>query len=177
MGSTLPSCPCPMGRTSGSSRCRPPRITKVFLGILSWASAPLQRLPKHPAAALSSRFPKKLATLRRAERQPAAPPLRSRSLQRFPCSEQRHSWSSIPSSTASAFRCSQPPGAFIRPEPAGLVPCRIRSWDHPPEPCSSRAAARCFQRRSPLGVPTAFRVFLRVRVRHSTQRFRLTPSA
>jgi hypothetical protein len=61
-------------------------------------------------------------------------------------------WPGLHFPTACAFRCSQPPGAFIRSEPAGLVPCRIRSWGHPSEPCSSRAAVRCFQRRSPLGV-------------------------
>jgi hypothetical protein len=51
--------------------------------------------------------------------------------------------------TACAFRFSQPPGTFIRSEPAGLVSCRIRSWGHPPELCSSDAAARCFQRLFP----------------------------
>jgi len=75
--------------------------------------------------------------------------------------------------TACAFRFSQPLGAFIRLEPAGLVPCRIRSWGHPPEPSSSRAAVRCLQRRSPHGVPTAFRVLPRARVRHPVQLFKL----
>jgi hypothetical protein len=37
-------------------------------------------------------------------------------------------WPGLPSPTACASRFSQPPGAFIRPEPAGLVSCRIRSW-------------------------------------------------
>jgi hypothetical protein len=55
----------------------------------------------------------------------------------------------------------------------GLVPCRIRSWGHPPELSSSRAAVRCFQRRSPLGVPTASRVLLRTRVRFPVQLFKL----
>jgi hypothetical protein len=82
-------------------------------------------------------------------------------------------WSDLHFPTACTFRFSQPPGAFIRPEPAGLVSCRIRSWGHPPELFSSAAAARCFQRLSPLGVLTAFRVLLRARVRHSVQRFRL----
>jgi len=75
--------------------------------------------------------------------------------------------------TACAFRFSQPRGAFIRSEPAGLVSCRIRSWGHPPELSSSRAAVRCSQRRYPPGVPTAFRALLHARVRHSVQRFRL----
>jgi len=38
---------------------------------------------------------------------------------------------------------------------------------HPPKLSSSCTAVRCFQRPSPLGVPTAFRVLLRARVRHS----------
>jgi hypothetical protein len=82
-------------------------------------------------------------------------------------------WPGLHFPTACAFRFSQPPGAFIRPEPAGLVPCRIRSWGHPPELCSSRAAVRCFQRRSPLGVTTASRVLLHAGVRHSIQLFKL----
>jgi hypothetical protein len=41
---------------------------------------------------------------------------------------QRHRWPGLPRPTASAFRFSQPPDALIRPEPAGLVSCRIRSW-------------------------------------------------
>ncbi len=45
------------GWATGSSRSRPPRNEKPFLGILSWASAPLQRQPKHRAAALSRRLP------------------------------------------------------------------------------------------------------------------------
>jgi hypothetical protein len=85
-------------------------------------------------------------------------------------------WPGLHLPTACAFRFSQPPGAFIRPEPAGLVSCRIRSWGHPPELSSSRAAVRCFQRHSPPAVRLCrrgFRVFLRARVRHLVQRFRL----
>jgi hypothetical protein len=37
-------------------------------------------------------------------------------------------WPGLPRPTACAYRFSQPPGAFIRPEPAGLVSCQIRSW-------------------------------------------------
>jgi len=99
--------------------------------------------------------------------------LRFRPLQRLPSPGQRHELVGHAIPTACAFRFSQPLGAFIRPKPAGLVPCRIRSWDHPPELSSSRAAVRCFQRRSPLGVQTAFRVLLRARVRHPVQLFRL----
>jgi len=84
----------------------------------------------------------------------AAPPLRSRPLQRFPARSSGMNWSSLPRPTACAFRFSQPLGAFIRPEPAGLVSCRIRSWGHPPELSSSRAAVRRLQRRSPRGVST-----------------------
>jgi hypothetical protein len=108
-------------------------------------------------------------------RQLAAPPLRFRPLQRFPSTGQRHEMVGNACPTACAFRLSQPPDAFIRPEPAGLVPCRIRSWGHPPELSSSRAAVRCFQRRSPHGVQTAFRVLLHARVRFPIQLFKLKP--
>jgi len=82
-------------------------------------------------------------------------------------------WPGLLLPTACAFRFSQPLDAFIRPEPAGLVSCRIRSWGHPPELSSSCAAVRCFQRHSPRGVRTAFRVLLRARVRHAVQLFKL----
>jgi hypothetical protein len=45
-----------------------------------------------------------------------------------PRTRQRHRWSGLPHPTACAFRFSQPRGALIRPVPAGLVSCRIRSW-------------------------------------------------
>jgi hypothetical protein len=82
-------------------------------------------------------------------------------------------WPGLHLRTACVFRFSQPLDAFFRFEPAGLVSCRIRSRVHPPKLSSSNAAVRCFQRRSPLGVPTAFRVLLRAGIRHSVQRFRL----
>jgi len=44
------------GWVTGSSLSRPPRSHQMVLRILSWASAPLQRLPKHRAAALSFWF-------------------------------------------------------------------------------------------------------------------------
>jgi hypothetical protein len=40
-------------------------------------------------------------------------------------------WPGLPHPTACASRFSQPPGAFIRSEPAGLVSCQIRSWGSP----------------------------------------------
>jgi len=58
----------------------------------------------------------------------------------------------LPHSTASASRFSQPPDAFYRPEPAGLISCQIRSWGRSPELSSSRVAARRFRRRSPLDI-------------------------
>jgi len=51
------------------------------------------------------------------ERQLAAPPLRFRPLQRLPSSGQRHDVAGPAFPAACAFRFSQPPGAFIRPEP------------------------------------------------------------
>jgi hypothetical protein len=57
-----------------------------------------------------------------------APPMRFFAPSASPRSEQRHRWPGLPRPTACTFRFSQPPGASIRPEPAGLVSCRIRSW-------------------------------------------------
>jgi len=127
---------------------------------------PLQRLPNHRAAAASFRLPGNPTPSRETGHPEAAPPLRFRPLQRLPARGSGMKWLSLPRPTACAFRLSQPHGAFIRPEPAGLVSCRIRSWGHPPELCSSRAAVRRFRRRSPLDVRNVFRVFLRARIRH-----------
>jgi hypothetical protein len=77
------------------------------------------------------------------------------------------------------FRPPAPSGSrnLLAPSSApslpGLVSCRIRSWGHPPELSSSRAAVRCFQRRSPLDVRNAFRVLLHAGVRHPVQLFKL----
>jgi hypothetical protein len=82
-------------------------------------------------------------------------------------------WSEMP------FRPPAPSGYrnLLAPSSApslpGLISCRIRSWGHPPELCSSRAAVRCSQRRSPLGVRAAFRVLLHAGVRHPVQLFKL----
>jgi hypothetical protein len=54
--------------------------------------------------------------------------MRSSSPTASPRPGQRHGWPGLPHPTASTSRFSQPPGAFIRPEPGGLVSCRIRSW-------------------------------------------------
>jgi hypothetical protein len=111
------------------------------------------------------------------ERQLAAPPLRFRPLQRFPAQGSgMNGWDCISQPPApSGYRNLLAPSSA--PSLPGLVSCRIRSWDHPPELSSSRAAVRCLQRRSPLGVQTAFRVLLHAGVRHSAQRFRLKLSA
>jgi hypothetical protein len=82
-------------------------------------------------------------------------------------------WSEMP------FRPPAPSGYrnLLAPSSApslpGLISCRIRSWGHPPELCSSRAAVRWSQRRSPLGVRAAFRVLLHAGVRHPVQLFKL----
>jgi len=162
---------------TGSSRSRPPRNKLNYsrdplLGFGS-SSEDTQAPSRRLEPSVSRRFRRSA----HAERRSAAPPLRFRPLQRFPAQGSGMKWLDLPRPTASAFRFSQPPGAFIRPEPAGLVPCRIRSWGHPPELSSSHAAVRRSRRHSPHDVSNAFRVSLRVRVHHSTQRFRLEPSA
>jgi len=77
------------GWATGSSRSRPPRDNGFVLGFLSWASAPLQRMPKHRAAALSPRFPADPTQSTLTLRQLAAPPLRFRPPSAFPHPEQR----------------------------------------------------------------------------------------
>jgi hypothetical protein len=69
-----------------------------------------------------------------------------------PRPEQRHDWVEPALLDRQRLQVFTTSWRFIRPEPAGLVSCRIRSWDRPPELCSSRAAARRFQRPSPLDV-------------------------
>jgi hypothetical protein len=54
--------------------------------------------------------------------------MRSFSPSAYPRTGQRHEWPGLPRPTACASRFSQPPGAFIRPEPAGPISYRIRSW-------------------------------------------------
>jgi hypothetical protein len=61
----------------------------------------------------------------------AAPPLRFLPLQRLAERGSGLLWPGLPHPTACAFRFSQPPDALIRPEPAGLVSCQIRSWGSP----------------------------------------------
>jgi len=153
-----------------------PRYNRLFLGILSWASAPLQRLPKHLAAASRSwglpkpRRPDELSTFSSASLEVLTPSA-------FLCPGKRH--------PGQAY-LAQPPAPsgshnLLTPSSAPSLPALFHAGSalgvHPPELCSSRAVVRCFQRRSPLGVPAAYRVLLHARVRHSTQRFRLNASA
>jgi len=119
------------GWTTGSSRSRPPRNNGIVPGFLSWASAPLQRMPKHRAAALSRRFPADPTQSHTTLHQLAAPPLRFRPPTAFSPPGAAAVWSGLHLLTAFAFRFSQPLGAFIRPEPAGPISCRIRSWGPP----------------------------------------------
>jgi hypothetical protein len=96
----------------------------------------------------------------------------------FSNSEQRHEMAGLASPNRLRLQVLSTSWRLHPPRAsAGPLSCRIRSWGRPPEPCSSRAAARCFQRRSPLGVSCAFRVLLHARIRHPTQLFKLKPSA
>jgi hypothetical protein len=57
------------------------------------------------------------------------PPVRSLAPSASPRTWQRlFDWPGLPHRTTCASRFSQPPGAFIRPVPGGLVSCHIRSW-------------------------------------------------
>jgi len=139
------------GWATGFSLSRPLRNYSKILRILSWASAPLQRPAKHRAAALSFWFSRNptpglhQTPTSSASLEVSTPSALSRA-------EQRLCLARFTFPTACAFRSSQPRGTFFRSEPAGLISCRIRSWGHPPEHCSSDAAVRCFQRLSPLDV-------------------------
>jgi len=57
-----------------------------------------------------------------------APPVGFMPLQRIPARSSRLMIRGYQPRTACTYRFSRPPGAFIRFEPAGLVPCQIRSW-------------------------------------------------
>jgi hypothetical protein len=136
----LPSCPWPLpvgpqGLHETGRLCR--RV--VNQATLSWACALLQSAPKCRAAALCWTNPHR-----------AAPRVRFVAPTASPRTGQRPCCSDLPRLSACAFRFSQPPGAFIRPVPAGRISDRIRSWGpRPSELCSSHAAVRCFQRLCP----------------------------
>jgi len=155
------------GWSSGPSHIRSPIINYLVTEVLSWALVPLQRQPKHLAAAYSSWFCQKL---RHPSLIPDAYsqrlPWGFNPLQRFPTWSSGMKWLSLACSIACTFRLSQPLGAFIRPKPADLVSCRIRSWGHPSELSSFRAAPRRFQRRYPLDVSYVYRVLIHAKVRH-----------
>jgi hypothetical protein len=101
--------------SAGTSRETSPNI-------LSWASTLLQSTPKDQAAV--TRITKKETPSRGSSLEVPSPTA-------YPRKGQRHQWPGLPHPTASAFRFSQPLDAFIRPMPAGLVSCRIRSWGSP----------------------------------------------
>jgi hypothetical protein len=65
----------------------------------------------------------------------------------FSNSEQRHKWMGLPHPPACAFRLSQPPGAFIRPEPApalfhagSALGVTLQSFVPPAQPCAVSSA-------------------------------------
>jgi hypothetical protein len=105
------------GWTSGSSPSGPRETNQWFPDpLLGFGSS-------SEAAQAPSRCPEPLVSQRPdvgpvTDRQLAAPPLRFWPLQRLPSTGQRHELAGNACPTACAFRFSQPPGAFIRPEPA-----------------------------------------------------------
>jgi len=136
-----------------------------------------------PSRRLENLASQNLGLLVLSKRPSTTPPLRFGTLRRLLARSSGLVWSRLPPSTASAFKFSQLLGAFIRPELTGLVSCRIRPWVLPSELSSSHAAARCFQRLSLLDVRATrnerprLQGFLRARVRHRIQRFRLKYNA
>jgi hypothetical protein len=65
---------------------------------------------------------------RRIERSDNSSSLEVCSPSAYPRTGQRLEWPGLPRPTACAYRLSQPRGALIRPVPAGLISCQIRSW-------------------------------------------------
>lgn len=99
-------------------------------------------------------------------RRVATPPLRSLPLRRFSARDSGLVVRACLTRSACASRLSQPPDAFVRPAPTGLVSCRIRPWG-----CALqsfvplRAAARRLRRRCPPGVGIGLRTPRRARLR------------
>jgi hypothetical protein len=110
---------------TGSSRspapCLPLRVdTASSLGLT----------PSYRVLQASSRRRFLLRLRKRKLRSPRRhPPVRSLAPSASPRTWQRlFDWPGLPHRTTYASRFSQPPGAFIRPVPGGLVSCHIRSW-------------------------------------------------
>jgi hypothetical protein len=120
----LPSCPSPSrAELQGLHKLRPPRR--------------LLRVDTKSSHGLAPSFRVLQASSRRrrllAPKSAESTPTSSREVSR-PFSVSPHSaaasfeWPGLPHRTACTYRFSQPPGAFIRPVPGGLVSCHIRSW-------------------------------------------------
>jgi hypothetical protein len=140
-------------RATGSSLSRPPRNTQVVPEFLSWASAPLQRLPKHRAAALNPRFSESSTTgMSRTQTSSASlevsnPSASSRAEQRLElagfASPNRQRLQVLTTSwRLHPLRACRP---CFMPDPLLGSPSRA---------FSSRVAVRRFQRLSPRGVIT-----------------------
>jgi len=114
------------------------------------------RLSTEPPLSLFG-YPKRRSTSPKASSHIVTPPLRFEPLQRFPARDSGLKWNGLPHRTACAYRFSRPLGAFIRPEPVGLISCRIRSWGSPSRAFPSCAAVRRFRRRSPPDVSSTRR--------------------
>jgi hypothetical protein len=172
----FPSCPSPSQVGLQGFHIPGPRET-IFLSSRSSLGLrlPFRGCPSTQLLHRDSGFPKPRTRFCRAFS--AAPPLRFRPLQRF---------SARGSGLLSGPPLARPPAPsgflnLLAPSSAPSRPALFHAGSapgvHPSELSSSRAAVRCFQRLSPPDVSYAFRVFLRTRVRHPTQGFRLKSSA
>jgi hypothetical protein len=117
MGWMLPSSPRPSGWSPGSSRNRASEAPRSVPELLSWACALLQSPPSLEWPPRRRRSGDQRGSSHEVPFPFSVSPLGAAA-----------SWPGLPHPTACASRFSQPPGASIRPEPAGLVSCRIRSW-------------------------------------------------
>jgi len=95
---------------------------------LSWAWVPLQRPPNVEPRLSNPANRALMASVKRRQRGSSHEVV---SPTAFPRMRQRLRGSGMPIPTACVSRFSQPPDAFIRPMPAGLVSCQIRSWGSP----------------------------------------------
>jgi hypothetical protein len=142
------------GWAPGSLLSRSSDPTYVASEILSWASAPLQSYPNARRCAVS-RLPGSSTSDGSRQTPHAAPSLRFFTHSALPRLGHRLIGWDRYFPTASVFRFSQPPDAFFRPKPVGLISCQIRPWVRPSKPSSPRAAVHCSQCLSPLDVSTS----------------------
>jgi hypothetical protein len=124
IGFAAPLMPSALARwTTGSSQGRIPVPTQELTRVSSHELPLSFRDLRSPSG-------RRLQLRPKPEPSTPAPPVEFVPLQRVPA-QGSGMMTELPHPIACAFRFSQPPDASVRPEPAGLVSCRIRSWGSP----------------------------------------------